>query len=79
MRRRDRVVLAALAVGAAGLIAYLAAPAGRPAGLPLPGVFEVLAPAGVLLGLGLLALIALVVRHRRRWSAPETRRGAASA
>jgi hypothetical protein len=60
MRRRDRVVLAALAVGATGLIAYLPAPAGHPAGLPLPGVFEVLAPAGGLLGLGLL-----VVRPRR--------------
>jgi hypothetical protein len=53
-------------VGSVGLLLALAAPGGPPPGLPLPGVFEVLAPAGVLLGLGLLALIALVVRHRRR-------------
>ena len=64
MRRRDRVILAALAAGAAGLAVYLAAsPTGDPAG-PFPGVFEVLAPVGVLLGLGLLGLVVLVARRR---------------
>ena len=67
MHRRDRVVLAVLAAGAAGLIAYLALPPGRPTGaLPVPGVLEVLAPVGLFLGLGLLGLIALVIGHHRR-------------
>jgi LPXTG-motif cell wall-anchored protein len=68
MRRRDRVVLAALAVGVIGLAGYLAAapPAGLAPAPALPGVFEVLAPAGALLGLGLLGLGVLLVRRRRR-------------
>jgi LPXTG-motif cell wall-anchored protein len=66
MRRRDRVVLAALAAGAVGLAAALAAAPGGPAAPLLPGVFELLAPAGLLLGLGLLGLGALVARRRRR-------------
>ena len=67
MRQRDRGVLAALAAGAGGLAGYLAA--APPAGLApvpgLPGGREALAPAGALLGLGLLGLGVLVGRRRR--------------
>jgi LPXTG-motif cell wall-anchored protein len=66
MQRRDRVVLAALAAGPPGAAARAAASPTTPAAPCLPGVVEFLAPAGVLLGLGLLGLGALVVRRRRR-------------
>jgi hypothetical protein len=65
MRRRDRVGRAAPAAGGGGLAAAPAAAPGGPATPRPPGVFELLAPAGVLLGLGLLGLGALVVRRRR--------------
>lgn len=62
MRARDRAIVAALAA-AAGLAGYLAA--APSAALPaLPGALEVLAPAGVLLGLGLLGLSVLLRRRR---------------
>ena len=68
MRRHDRAVVAALATLAAagaGLAGYLYA--GAPAALvAVPGAFEVLGAAGLLLGLGLLGLGLLVVRRPRR-------------
>jgi hypothetical protein len=68
MRGREQAVvaaLAALAAAGAGLAGYLHA--GAPAALvAIPGALEVLGAAGLLLGLGLLGLGALLLRRRRR-------------
>ena len=65
MRGRERAIVAALAA-AAWLAGYLAAApsAALPALPAFPGPLEVLAPAGVLLGLSLLGL-SVVLRRRR--------------
>ncbi len=65
MRTSDRVVVGALAAAVVGLVAYLAAQPRSALTPALPGVFEVLGPAGLLLGLGLLGLGVLLGRRRR--------------
>ena len=61
----DRVVHGAIAMTLLGLVAYLEARPSSALSPFLPGVFEMLGPAGLFLALGLLGLGVLLDRRHR--------------